>query len=251
MSKKTAVLGNYLLQLWQKEKNLIGGKLRITNLAPIVRYLGTSHSELKIYLLYLGGYTYPMVTNDEDGGITLSQEQLFRIEFKYSRETAGKYKKEIGTTLLAFLRDAPVQYVDITPNIALLDGMKGKGLGNVLVSDNYIKLALDISDLAYKILSYTASNRPSQRIGEDKLIEKLNLQEQQKKRGTPWMRQQISKGFTELQEKRHIKKWNFDEAEQIYSFTYTNEIVKHQDFTPKGDPPKKPTKTPHKSRSQN
>ena len=49
ISRNTAILGNYLLQLWQQN----GGELVINNLSPIAEIMGNSNYEIKIYLLYL------------------------------------------------------------------------------------------------------------------------------------------------------------------------------------------------------
>ena len=58
ISRNTAILGNYLLQLWQQNG---GGELVINNLSPIAEIMGNSNYEIKIYLLYLGGYVYPII----------------------------------------------------------------------------------------------------------------------------------------------------------------------------------------------
>ena len=88
ISRNTAILGNYLLQLWQQNG---GGELVINNLSPIAEVMGNSNYEIKIYLLYLGGYVYPIIDKDKDG-LTLTTEQLFKIKFRYSSKVADKYK---------------------------------------------------------------------------------------------------------------------------------------------------------------
>jgi hypothetical protein len=236
ISKKTAVLGNILFKHWQREKDS-SGALIIKNLAPYSQMLNTTNNELKIYFLALGGYTYPNVIKEEDGGIILTQEQLFKIEFKYSKETVDKYgdNAKIGTTLLQFIKEAPIGYVKVTPNSGFIATLQGKGLGSILVADRFIKLALDVSDIAYKILTYSASNHPRQKIGEEKLIKHLNMERQLRAHGLPSIRRNIKKGFEELQDKGHIKKWQFIEEERQYDFTYTDTFIKHQDFNPQNN----------------
>ena len=137
ISRNTAILGNYLLQLWQQNG---GGELVINNLSPIAEIMGNSNYEIKIYLLYLGGYVYPIIDKDKDG-LTLTTEQLFIIRFRYSSKVADKYKAgnytEIGSGLTKFIKDEPIDSIEITPSPLFIKALEGKGLGNVLVvNDN-------------------------------------------------------------------------------------------------------------------
>jgi hypothetical protein len=230
ISKNTAILGHYLLQLWQQE----GSKeLKIDNLAPLSEMMGVNNHEIKIYLLYLGGYTYPIIDKDKEG-LTLTVEQLFKISFRYSARVGNKYPSgnvpTVGTSLSQFIKDEPLNHVIIAPNPLFLNAFKGGGLGNVLVvNDKFVKLALDLTDIAYKICSYSASNRPTQKILEKNIINHLGLEKQIKTQGKPRVRATILKGFQELQNKGHIKSYSFDEEKEMYSFTYSDKYIKHQD----------------------
>lgn len=238
ISRNTAILGNYLLQLWQQS-----GKedLVINNLSPLAEMMGNSNYEIKIYLLYLGGYTYPIIDRDEGGGLTLTTEQLFKIQFKYSKKVAGKYEIDkktgdplgatmVGSELAKFIKDEPIDRIIVTPNRIFINAIEGKGLGNVLViNDKYVKLALDLTDIAFKILSYSASNKPRQKIAEDNLVKHLGLEKQIKKQGRPRIRATILKGLQELQDKGHIKKYSFDDNTGIYLFTYSSKYIKHSE----------------------
>lgn len=230
ISRNTAILGNYLLQLWQQKG---GEKLVINNLSPIAETMGNSNYEIKIYLLYLGGYVYPIIDKDEDG-LTLTTEQLFKIKFRYSTKVADKYPNqdftEIGSGLTKFIKDEPIESIEITPSPLFIKALEGKGLGNVLVvNDKFVKLALSLSDIAYKIFTYSASNRPSYKIAEDNLIKHLGLEKQIKTQGRPRVRDTILKGLQELQDKEHIKSYNYEEAKGIYLFVYSDKYVRHQD----------------------
>lgn len=229
ISKNTAILGHYLLQLWQE-----GGEkeLKIYNLTPVSEMMGVNNHELKIYLLYLGGYTYPIVDKDKDG-LTLTVEQLFKVQFRYSRTVSEKYSsgniKSVGTTFASFIKDEPIDHVIVTPNSLFLNAMKGQGLGTVLaVNDKFVKMVLSLTDIAYKICSYSASNRPTQKIEEKKLVTHLGLGKQTKTQGKPRVRATILKGFQELEDKGHIKDYFFDEEKETYSFTYSDRYIKHQ-----------------------
>lgn len=230
ISRNTAILGNYLLQLWQQN----GGKeLVIDNLSPIAEMMGNSNYEIKIYLLYLGGYVYPIIDKDKDG-LTLTTEQLFKIQFRYSRKVADKYDAgnytEIGGGLTKFIKDEPIDSITIKPSPLFIKALEGKGLGNVLVvNDKFVKLALSLTDIAYKIFTYSASNKPSQKIAEDNLIRHLGLEKQIKTQGRPRVRATILKGLQELKDKEHIKSYKYEEATGMYLFTYSDKYVKHQE----------------------
>jgi hypothetical protein len=230
ISRNTAILGNYLLQLWQQNG---GDKLVINNLSPISEIMGNSNFEIKIYLLYLGGYTYPIIDSDKEG-LTLSIEQLFKVQFKYSNTVKNKYKnseyKEIGTGLTKFIKDEPFESITIEPNRLFIENIKGKGLGNILVvNDKFIKLALSLTDIAYKILTYSVSMKPSINIAEVNLIKHLGLDKQIKTQGKPRVRATILKGLQELQDKEHIKSYSYEEATEMYRFTYSNKYVRHSE----------------------
>jgi len=230
ISRNTAILGNYLLQLWQQNG---GDKLVINNLSPISEIMGNSNFEIKIYLLYLGGYVYPIVDTDKDG-LTLSMEQLFKVQFKYSNTVKNKYQNsefnEIGTGLTKFIKDEPFESITIEPSKIFIENIKGKGLGNILVvNDKFIKLALSLTDIAYKILTYSVSMKPSIKIAEVNLIKHLGLEKQIKTQGKPRVRATILKGLQELKDKEHIKSYSYEEATGMYSFSYSNKYVRHSE----------------------
>ena len=234
ISRNTAILGNYLLQLWQQNSG--GEELVISNLSPIAEMMNNSNYEIKIYLLYLGGYVYPIIDRDQGGGLTLTTEQLFKIEFRYSKKVADKYQAkgftEIGSGLTKFIKDEPIDSIRIKPSPLFIKAMEGKGLGNVLVAnDKFVKLALSLeTDIAYKILSYSGSNKPSQKIAEDNLVRHLGLDKQIKTQGRPRVRATILKGLQELQDKEHIKSYSFEDATGMYLFTYSDKYIKHSDL---------------------
>jgi hypothetical protein len=230
ISRNTAILGNYLLQLWQQSGE---DELVIDNLSPIAKIMGNSNYEIKIYLLYLGGYVYPIIDKDTSGGLTLTTEQLFKIQFKYSPKVGDKYNSgsltKIGGGITKFIKDEPFERITVKPSPLFIKAIEGKGLGNVLVvNDKFIKLALSISDIAFKILSYSASNKPSQKIAEGNLVKHLGLERQIKTQGKPRVRSTILKGLQELQDKEHIKNFTFEEATGMYIFTYSDKYIKHK-----------------------
>jgi hypothetical protein len=230
ISRNTAILGNYLLQLWDQNG---GGRLVIDNLSPISEMMGNTNYEIKIYLLYLGGYVYPIIDKNENG-LTISTEQLFSVKFNYSKEVGDRYVPgnsiEIGSEVTRFIKDEPIKSIEIQPNPLFIKALEGKGLGNIFaVNDKFVKLALSLTDIAYKILTYSASNRPSHKIGEDNLVKHLGLEKQIKTQGRPRIRATILKGLQELQDKEHIKSYSYEEATGMYLFAYSDKFVRHQD----------------------
>jgi hypothetical protein len=231
ISRNTAILGNYLLQLWQENGK---GTLVIDNLSPIAEIMGNNNYEIKIYLLYLGGYVYPMIDKDDDG-LTLTTEQLFKVKFRYTHEVRDKYNAgdltAIGSSLSEFIKDEPIESIEITPNPLFIKAIEGKGLGNVLVAnDKFVKIALSLTEIAYKIFSYSASNKPIQKITEDKLVIQLGLEVQIKKQGRPRIRATILKGLQELKDKGHIKSYSYNEDKGLYEFIYCEKYIKHPEL---------------------
>lgn len=234
LSRNTAILGNYLLQLWQENDF---HDLEITNLGPIADMMGNTNYEIKTYLLSLGGFVYPILDTDVTG-FSISVEQLFKIKFKYKEEQKDKLKDKydagelvkIGSTLSNFFKDEPIDRIIIIPNVLFLEALKGKGLGNVLVNNDFMKFSLGLSQMAYKLFVYSASNKPSPpKIKEVNLLTHLGLEKLVKTQGKPRVRQAIFKAFEELKEKGHFKSYSYDEKTTLFSFSYTDKYIKHKD----------------------
>ena len=97
----------------------------------------------------------------------------------------------------------------------------------------FLKLALSLTDIAYKIFTYSASNKPNQKIKEDSLIKHLGLEKQIKTQGRPRVRTTILKGLQELKDKEHIKNYSYDDTTGMYLFDYSDKYIKHQDLNNK------------------
>jgi hypothetical protein len=235
ISKNTGALAFLLIQKYQENS---GKPLEITNLSSISDILNCNNHRLKIYLLYLGGYVYPIIDRDEKTKeLVLTNEQLFKIEFRYSSKVAEKYEinsrneiqgvSRIGNNLLNFIKDEPLDRVIIQPNDRFIKALQGKGLGNILtVNDKFVGLILELSDIATKILTYSSSNKPELTIKEENLIKHLGLEKQTKTQGKPRVRATILKGFQELKDKEHIKSYSYDPERGMYSYTYSDKYVK-------------------------
>lgn len=238
ISKNTGALAFYLIQKYQENNSK---PLEITNLNAIAEVMKCNNYRLKLYLLYLGGYVYPIVDKDENTKeLVLTNEQLFKIEFRYNQKTADKYAvnnrgeilgvERIGNNLLNFIKDEPLNRVVITPSQIFIKALEGKGLGNILtVNNKFVGLILELTDIATKILCYSSSNQPTHRIKEDNLIKHLGLTKQVKTQGRPRVRATILKGLQELKDKEHIKTYSYDDSTGIYSYLYSDKYVKYKE----------------------
>jgi hypothetical protein len=243
ISRVASALAFYLMQLYQQNNN---EPLEINNLTALSEIIGCKNERLKIYLLYLGGYTYPIIDkNEHTKGFSITNEQMFTIEFHYGEKVAKKYHIEnneiqgaqrIGTNLMNFIKNEPVESITITPKPRFISALQGKGLGNILtVNDKFVGLILQLTDIATKILTYSSSNRQNHTIEEDNFIAHLGLQKQLINQSRPRVRETILKGLEELKTKRHIKSYSFNEITRMYKYTVSEEYVRHKEKKPKED----------------
>jgi hypothetical protein len=253
-TKNTAITGNLLINLWQKnkdDKNIY----KITNLTAMAETLQVTPQELKLYLIYLGVYQYPKITayTDERGRkiISIYSDKLFYIKFNILYQDGET--KDNFTNYCSFIKDRAIDSVEVMPSQSIQEdlrtfkkGQHAEGLGNVLVDDSFVAFSLGLNELAYKLLSLTGSHRPSFKIGFNKLITQkyLNLEKQLKGvytqtgkrlragKGKPKILARIQEALTELQTKGHLTSWGYDEATDMFSWTYSSKIIKHKELLP-------------------
>jgi len=246
ITKNTSITGQYLIALWQKNKD-DRGVYKITNLSEVARPLNVSPQELKNYLIYLGGYTYPVMTRQPlpngKTQISISNSLLFSVRWNFIEDTK-KYNNDqkVGTRLSYYLKEVPVQSVEIIPNQSFIDEIEGRGLGNILATEELIPLMLNLSDMAYKLFCLSGSNKTNVKIGFKNLVSKryLNLErvlkgvydskgrQIKKGRGKPYTLVKIKEGLTELKERGQIERWSYDIKGDMFSWTCTNNIYKHK-----------------------
>lgn len=246
LSRNTAITAQLLIALWQKNKDG-KGIYRITNLSQIADLLHIPPQELKLYLIYLGGYQRPITKlniirekgKKEKRILSIYHDKLFFVRFNIllkDGETENDFTNDdkIGTNYCSFIKGRDVASVDIAPSISFIEELQGRGLGNVLVDDGFVAFSLDLSDLAYKLFCFSGSNRPTYKIAFNKLIDKthLNLEKQVRTQGKPRILARVKEALTELKDKGHLTKWNYDEAGDFLSWTYSNKIIKHKDLLP-------------------
>lgn len=246
ISRNTAITGNLLISLWQRNKNQEGVYV-IENLSEIAKILNFTPQDLKIYLVYLGGYQYPVTTLKEKvlrSGktqkiLSIYHDKLFTIRFNIKlgdKEKESDFNEDlkVGTRFLSFIKERDIESIEVKPSEPLIDDLYGNRLGNILTDEGFFAFALGLSDMAYKLLVFSGSNKPKQTIGITRLIESLQLKGQITKQGKPRVLASIKKALEELKTNGHITQWGFDEKREMFTWEYSNKIFKHKDLLPKG-----------------
>lgn len=239
IARNTAIVGNYLIKLWQQKNK--DGVCTIDNLTKVAKKLNMIPQDLKTYLVYLGGYQYPVITTKDKitkGGkmqriLSTYTTNIFIIKFNSKlkkNETEDSFNKDlrVGTRYLSFIKNRDIDTVEVEPNPALRDDLQGKRLGNILTSDDFFVFALGLTDMAYKLFTFSGSNEPVKKIRLDKLIDSLGLEEQTKKQGKPRILRTIKKALNELKTKGHFIKWEYQEDKEMFDWEYSNKIFKHK-----------------------
>lgn len=256
LTKMTAITGNLLLALWQANKD-DSNLYKISNLSDIARQLKVSTQELKLYLIYLGGYQRPITKLNiikEQGKkdkriLSIYHDKIFYIKFNIrlkDNEKDGDFNNDarVGTSYLNFIKDRDIESVEVMPSLNLQEELAGSGLGNVLVDDSFVAFSLGLSDLAYKLFCFSGSNKPTFKITFNKLISEkyLNLEQQVKgtfnkagkriKKGAGQARilERIKDALTELKNEKHLTKWSYNEQTDFFCWTYTDEVIKHKEL---------------------
>jgi len=244
VARNTAILGNYIIKLWQQENK--DGVYTIDNLTKVAGKLGIIPQDLKTYLVYLGGYQYPVISTKDTltrGGkkqriLSTYTTNLFHIKFNSklkNGETEEGFNEDlrVGTRYLSFIKSRDIDTVEIKPSETLIDDLQGERLGNVFTDDAFFTYALGLTDTAYKLLIFSGSNEPYKKIRLNKLIDSLGLAEQVKKQGKPRMLKIIKKALNELKTSGHIVKWEYRDKQELFCWEYSDKIFKHKNLLPK------------------
>lgn len=240
LSKSVGLTSLQLLKLSQKVEQDKEGYFIINDLGSLAKELKLDTKELKYCLLYLGGYQYPSVHYyEEEEEIGFQFAKLFDIKFYYSAKHSAKGQDEKaiikGDTFKLFI-DTPIKRLTYKPNEVFLRDLQKKdgntkALGYIQVNDNFTALVVGLSVYAFKLLSYMAANRPSYKIGEEKLFIHLGLEKQVKTQKPARLRNMLTSAFKELKDAGHLEDYEIKEEATgiLYSWNYTDKYVKHQD----------------------
>ena len=226
-----AITGNLLLQLWQREKHN-DGWLFIRNLSKVAKILGTNSHRLKEYFVLLGGYKYPIITYSDNNSLIVREEnRLFDMRFDCNTSSFYPQDSMIGTRYLSFPKGKYVKGVLFRPTSETREQIEGnkKTMGNIMVSDRFVPFCLDLSNMAYKLLCFTASNEPSGKYRFDTIMQPkfLNLERQLKNQGKARLLESIREAFHELGEKGHFKEWGYNDEKDMFTWGISNLIIKH------------------------
>jgi len=238
MSKNTHILGHFLLMKFQNGERSI----KIDNLSILSDKMRVTNNEVKKYILALGeNYALEKVIGER---LTIENVTYFNTQFVYSPEDTLKIQKgiikKVGSYNHFYAYDCREESIIVSPTQRLLEAINpeqkrgSKTGGFIYTAEEYLDLALDLeTDLAYKLLTFTGTHKPTYKIGEDKLIHALGLKEQTRKQGRPRIREAILRGFEELKSKGHIIEYNYNQGEDMYSYSYSNKYVTHRLHTKK------------------
>lgn len=233
MSKNTHILGTYFFMKFQNGERSI----KIDNLSVYSEKMRVTNNEVKKYILALGeNYALERITGER---LTIENVTFFNTSFTYSPEDTLKIQKgitkKVGSYNHFYAYDCREESIIISPTHRLLEAINpeqkrgSKTGGFIYTAEEYFDLALELeTDLAYKLLIHTATNKPGLKIGEDKLIKALGLKEQTRKQGRPRIRESIVRAFEELKFKGHIIEYNYNSGENMYSYSYSNKYVSHR-----------------------
>jgi len=238
MSKNTHVLGTYFFMKFQNGERSI----KIDNLSLLSDKMRVTNNEVKKYILALGeNYALEKVIGER---LTIENVTYFTTQFTYSPEDTLKIQKgtikKVGSHNHFYAYDCREESIIISPTQRLLEAINpeqkrgSKTGGFIYTAEEYLELALDLeTDVAYKLLCFTASNNPRGDIGEDKLIKALGLKEQTRIQGRPRIREAILRGFEELKSKGHVIEYNYNQGKDMYSYSYSNKYITHRLHTKK------------------
>lgn len=238
------------VDIFRSKKN---DTLVIRNLAPLARELGVENNDLKIHLVMMGGFQYPVDYKDDKGSLFLSTENMYNVTFVYPPEIGNQYGvKRYGTNRTSFIFNQSHKEVRIRLGNRISDDLKEKKdldkerqktyMGSVYVDNKYIRLINEeLSDLGIKLMNYITSNQTGHynrpmKIGVTKIIPHLGLAKIVEKQGLPYVKKKILEELEVLKAKGALKTYGYDRGKDILSWTCTNKYVKRPDKRPKEDP---------------
>lgn len=252
-SKRVFMFMQYLIEKWQNTPLDSEGYLVIDNLSQVARDLSddkhkTTPARIKDYFKQIS-YAYPYVTTIGKKGNKKRVETEYKQPFKVKIRQLVDDGTNIGEGFItlkdyAVLDRYPFDKVLVKPSMFIRHTIgkdryggelppevkkRVEGLGNIFLPKESIKLALDVSDLAYKIFNYQSGNTPNGVISYGKFIEYLGFTERDiKDKGHKGIKRDIAKALDELHDVKHLEYWRF--KNDNYYWKYTSVWVKHKEL---------------------
>jgi hypothetical protein len=214
ISQKTSTLALLLVCKYDELPKNEDGSISISDIGGLAEQMKTSVQEMKYMLLYLSGFQYPHVAHySESKEIGFRMSKLFDIEFFYDQ----KHEKKIELTgahlrvegVLDIVKNVRIKRLQVKPTPQFIRDLKGKGAGYIQIpaTNAYLAMCHNLTLMAFKLMNYSMANKPDWKIGEDKLIEALGIQDMLKKQGRPRTQATIGKGLEELKRIGHLSEF--------------------------------------------
>jgi len=228
--KVPSVVGLYMIELWVKAEE--NGELDkkefyiITNLSEISKELGIPKHTLKVDLLYLGAFRYPVIRRIAEKHTGVSFEDIFKVEFEYNLSEDEVYKrmndpqyKTWGTRLSKFIENTPIKEIKIKPSEFIKNEIKKNPeigyIGKRVISDKLRPFAKDLNDFEYKLLCLIGAFKKKSNIHFNKLKKQkyLNLEADIKKQGMGTVKKKIKDIMKKFKEEGIIEdNWTFEKG---------------------------------------
>lgn len=234
MSQKAAQLALKLMQEYQTAPKDENDFAIIKDVGRLADDIGTDNTYLKYLLLYLSGYQYTH-TQMFDDKIGVKMAQYFDIWLMYPLKRKAYipdiYKDAAGTMNL--IANERIDEVRVKPTAEFVNDVlnKKKSLGHIRVTNGIHALLNGLTVMAFKLAAFSGAQRPQYAIGEDKLLDHLELKSQAKAQGMPRVRRQLLDAMQELKVKGYFKEYLAEERPDgwMYGWQYTDKYIKHQD----------------------
>jgi len=207
---KMGIVLDQLLIEWQRLPRDKNGFIKITKLKPLAERLKCTPQQLKGYLVNIAGYLYPLtIRGDKDIKTGKWREiagniQPLEIFFEYlvdiDKEGINPDDR-VGTKLAYYIKNNPVKAVWIKPSEYIRRSLEnGEGYGFLYTTGNLPQLQLGWSYMAIKLHNfiYSYENNPSnplKKIGYEKLLKQLDLEDYAKQQGKPRTMEEIKKAL--------------------------------------------------------
>lgn len=242
---KMGIVIDQLLLEWQRLPKDRNGFIKITRLKPLAEKLKCTPQQLKGYLVNIAGYLYPLtIRGDRDSKTGKWREitgniQPLEMFFEYLVAPDKEIPEDdkVGTKLAYYIKHNPVKAVYIKPcNYIQRSLEKGEGYGFLYTTGNIPQLQLGWSYMAIKLHNfiYTYENNPKnplKKIGYDKLVKHLDLEDYVKQQGNPRTIKAIKKAFETLKQDGQLERYTTPDKKakrQMYSWVRSYKDIRQR-----------------------
>ena len=236
MSLKTGILAQVLVSKYSTQQKDDEGFIAIDDISALAGEVNTYTQELKYLLLLLGGYQYWHIVNYEHE-IGYRTAKLFDLEVLYDKDRAEGGKIDMAgeisaSNMMTIIKNERIKCLKVRLTREFIRDIEGKrgALGYFTARDGFLATCNELSLWAYKIINFSATNRPhNYKIGEDKLFKHIGILDHVKRQGRPRMQKLIMGAMDELVQKGHFTEYKIEEGDTglMYSWTCSDKYFKH------------------------